>query len=306
MSESAIDKVRSWSFEHGLPEQVTISIELFPPKTAEALARLFEALDRLKAVNPAFYSVTFGAGGTTQEGTFSLVQEIRRRLEVDVAAHLTCVSMGREEVDELAHSYWESGVRHIVALRGDPSEGVGGRYAPRADGYAYAADLVAGLKRLGDFEIDVAFYPETHPEAVSAEFDLDNLLRKVDAGATRIIGQYCFDTDQVLRFRDRVRDRGIAVPIVPGVMPIHRFSQVKRFSAACGASIPEWLEQLFEGVEEGSDVHNMVAASVAAEQCRRLAAEGLTELHLYALNRAELTLAVCRMLGLGGELREAA
>jgi methylenetetrahydrofolate reductase (NADPH) len=208
-------------------------------------------------------------------------------------------------VDALARRYWEAGVRRIVALRGDPPK-EGGPYRPRPDGYAFASDLVAGLKAVADFEVSVGCYPEVHPEAGSALADLENLKRKIDAGATRLISQYCFDTDRVLRFRDALEVAGIAAEFVPGIMPIHSFAQVRRFSAACGASIPPWLAALFEGVEEGSQLHAMLAASVAVEQCRRLAAEGLTRFHLYALNRAELPAALLRLLGVAAPVQAAA
>ena len=212
-----------------------------------------------------------------------------------VAAHMTCAWSSREEIDELAREYWRRGVRRIVALRGDPPKGAE-RYTPRADGYAYAADLIAGLKAVADFEISAGCYPEVHPEAESAEADLENLRRKVEAGASRLVTQYCFDTDRILRFRDRLVAAGIDAEYVPGIMPIHNFTQIKRFSLGCGAGIPAWLERLFEGVDESSPMHGMIAASLASEQCRRLAAEGLTRMHVYALNRAELPLAIRHLL----------
>ncbi len=298
-----IPRRTAWSYDTPLP-RVRLSIECFPPRGEEAKARFWESLGRLATVEPAFLSVTCGAGGSGREGTFPLVREIRRRLGLEVAAHLTCAGYARAEVDDLARAYWQSGVRHIVALRGDPPRG-SERYEPRPDGYPYAADLVAGLRRIADFEISVAGYPETHPEAPSPAFDLDNLRRKVDAGACRIIGQYCFDTEKVLRFRDRLRRAGITVPFVPGIMPIQNFAQIKRFSRQCGASVPLWLERLFCGVSPGTPLHAMIAASIAAEQCRRLAAEGFDHLHIYALNRASLTLAVCRLLG-GADMLSAA
>ncbi len=294
----------AWSYDAPLPS-VRLSIECFPPRGERAAARFWRNLGRLASVEPVFLSVTCGAGGTGREGTFPLVQEIRRRFGLEVAAHLTCAGHSRAEVDDLARAYWRSGVRHLVALRGDPPDGAA-RYEPRPDGYAYAADLVAGLRRIADFEISVAGYPETHPEAPSPAFDLDNLRRKVDAGASRIIGQYCFDTEKVLRFRDTLQRAGIRVPFVPGIMPIHDFARIKRFSRRCGASVPLWLERMFCGVPADSPLHAMIAASIAAEQCRRLVAEGFDHLHIYALNRASLTLAVCRLLGGAGALSAAA
>lgn len=275
---------------------VDLSIEVFPPKGPEAAARLAANLELFAAAGPRFISVTCGAGGSGEEGTFPLACDIQERFGVPVAAHLTCAYSSRAEIDDLVRRYWERGIRRIVALRGDAPKGAE-RYVPRPDGYAYAADLVAGLKRVADFEISVGCYPEVHPEAESAQADLDNLKRKVDAGATRLITQYCFDTDRILRFRDQVVAAGITAEYVPGIMPIHNFTQIKRFSAGCGAGIPAWLERLFAGVEESSPTHGMLAASVAADQCRRLAAEGLTAMHVYALNRVELPLAIRQLLG---------
>ena len=268
---------------------------MFPPKGPEAAARLWANLEQFAALRPRFISVTCGAGGSGEDGTLPLVCAIQDSFGVPVAAHLTCAWSSREEIDELARDYWRRGIRRIVALRGDPPKGAG-RYVPRADGYAYAADLIAGLKAVADFEISAGCYPEVHPEAASAEADLENLRRKVEAGATRLVTQYCFDTDRILRFRDRLVAAGIEAEYVPGIMPIHNFTQIKRFSQGCGAGIPAWLERLFEGVDESSPMHGMIAASVATEQCRRLAAEGLTRLHVYALNRAELPLAIRHLL----------
>lgn len=274
---------------------VELSIEIFPPKTEEAGQRLRRNLELFAAAAPRFISVTCGAGGTGEDGTFPLVLEVQERFEVPVAAHLTCAYAPREHVDELLRRYWEAGIRRIVALRGDPPKG-SDRYVPQPGGYAWAADLVSGIRGIAPFEISVACYPEVHPEAESEQADLDNLKRKVDAGADRLITQYCFDTDRILRFRDKVAAAGIGVELVPGIMPIHSFNQIRRFSGACGAGIPDWLAELFDGVEDGSPVHGMIAASVAAEQCRRLAAEGLTRQHVYALNRAELPLAIVHLL----------
>ncbi len=276
---------------------VELSIEIFPPKTPEASERLWRNLTLFAAARPRFISVTCGAGGSGQDGTFPLVLAVRDRFGLPVAAHLTCAAASCAGVDAIARAYWDNGIRHIVALRGDPPT-VGERYEPRADGYAYASDLVAGLRRIGEFEISVGCYPEVHPEAGGALADLENLKRKVDAGATRLIAQYCFDTERILRFRDALAIAGIEAEFVPGIMPIHSFSQVRRFSNACGASIPAWLDDLFAGVDEKSQLHAMLAASVAVEQCRRLAAEGLSKLHVYALNRAELPQALLRLLGI--------
>jgi methylenetetrahydrofolate reductase (NADPH) len=280
-------------FDAGPPR---VSFEFFPPKTHEMEARLWEVVKRLEPLAPRFVSVTYGAGGSTRERTHATLRRIRYETTLEPAAHLTCVAATRAEIDSVARDYWEAGVRHIVALRGDPPAG-GAGYRPHPGGYAYAADLVAGLKQVADFEISVAAYPETHPEAASAERDLDNLKRKLDAGASRAITQYFFDVDLYLRFRDRVAARGIAVPIVPGILPVTNYAQVKKFSSVCGASIPAWMEGHFAGLDDDPDTRRLVAASIAAEQCRRLHAEGVHEFHFYTLNRADLIVAICHLLG---------
>jgi methylenetetrahydrofolate reductase (NADPH) len=280
-------------FDQGPPR---LSFEFFPPKTAEMEARLWEVIKRLEPLLPRFVSVTYGAGGTTRERTHATVRRIRRETALEPAAHLTCVAASRAEIDAIAEDYWRAGIRHIVALRGDPPAGAG-RYAPHPEGYAYAADLVAGLERVAPFEISVAAYPETHPEAANAERDLDNLKRKIAAGAARAITQYFFDVDLFLRFRDRAVAAGIAVPIVPGILPVTNYAQVKKFSAACGASIPFWMEGHFAGLDDDPDTRRLVATSIAAEQCRRLQANGVNEFHFYTLNRADLIVAICHLLG---------
>lgn len=294
----------AWTLAAELP-RVRLSVELFPPKWPAEAPALLAQVDVLDALQPTYYTVTSGAGGGTIDATKSVVEAVREHTGRPVAAHLTCVGRSRVEINAIADSYWQAGIRHIVALRGDAPKGAD-RYEPRPDGYAYAADLVAGLKARHPFEVSVGCYPEVHPEAPSEAFDLDNLERKVEAGADRLISQYCFDTDQVLRYRDLLARRNIDVPLVPGIMPIHNFQQIKRFSERCGAGVPAWLARLFDGVEAGSDLHKMVAASVAGEQCRRLVAEGFDQLHLYALNRAELSVAVFRLLGGQPTLRLAA
>jgi methylenetetrahydrofolate reductase (NADPH) len=294
----------AWTLAAELP-RVHLSVELFPPKwPAEAMA-LLEQVDVLEALDPSYYTVTSGAGGGAIDATKSVVEAVREHTGRPVAAHLTCVGRSRAEISAVADAYWQAGILHIVALRGDAPKGAD-RYEPRPDGYAYAADLVAGLKARHPFEISVGCYPESHPEASSEAFDLDNLERKVEAGADRLISQYCFDTEQMLRYRDKLAARNITVPFVPGIMPIHNFQQIKRFSERCGAGVPGWLVRLFDGVEPASDLHKMVAASVAGEQCRRLVAEGFGQLHIYALNRAELAVAVFRLLGGRPALRLAA
>ena len=284
----------------GLPDPVSmpapaLSFEFFPPRNEAIEAQLWASIRRLEPLTPRFVSVTYGAGGTTRERTHATVTRILRETSLIPAAHLTCVGAAREEVDEVARRYWDAGVRHIVALRGDAP--AGGGYVPHPGGYAYASDLVAGLKRVADFEISVAAYPETHPEALSAAADLDNLKRKIDAGATRAITQYFFDTSDYLRFIDRARAAGIAAPIVPGIMPVTNFVQAAKFSRACGTRVPGWLEQMFQGTEEDLETRQLLGAIVAAEQVRLLQANGVDEFHFYTLNRADLTYAIAHVLG---------
>ena len=241
--------------------------------------------------------MTYGAGGSTRERTHATVVRIRRETALEPAAHLTCVGATAGEVDDVARRYWDAGIRHVVALRGDAPDG-SGKYVPHAEGYSLAADLVTGLKRIADFEISVAAYPEIHPDARSSRDDLDNLKRKIDAGASRAITQYFFGAETFLRFRDRARSAGIGVPLVPGIMPVTNFKQMVRFSQACGASVPAWLADLFEGLDGDPETRRLVAATVAAEQCRALQAAGVKEFHFYTLNRADLTFAICHILGL--------
>ncbi|MBI3517710.1 MAG: methylenetetrahydrofolate reductase [NAD(P)H] [Proteobacteria bacterium] len=274
-----------------------VSFEFFPPKTAEMEQSLWAAITKLAPLGPAFVSVTYGAGGTTRERTHATVRRIRQETALEPAAHLTCVGADRAEIDQVARDYWAAGIRHIVALRGDAPAGAGG-YAPHPGGYAYGADLVAGLKAVADFEISVAAYPEGHPEARSAGHDLDNLKRKIDAGATRAITQYFFDTDLYARFLERARAAGITVPIVPGLLPVTNFAQVQKFSAACGTSVPRWLAEMFDGLDQDPETRRLVAATVAAEQAGALRALGCDEFHFYTLNRADLTVAICRRLGI--------
>jgi methylenetetrahydrofolate reductase (NADPH) len=272
-----------------------LSFEFFPPRTEALEAQLWACIRRLEPLRPRFVSVTYGAGGSTQERTHATVVRLVRETALTPAAHLTCVGASRAEVDAVARRYWEAGVRHIVALRGDPPPGT--QYAPHPQGYAYAADLVAGLRRIADFEISVAAYPETHPQAPSPQADLDALKRKLDAGATRAITQYFFDAEVYLRFLDRCLAAGITAPIVPGIMPVSNFAQAAKFSAMCGASVPDWLARLFEGTEEDPETRRMVAAVVAAEQVRLLQANGVDEFHFYTLNRPDLTYAIAHILG---------
>lgn len=279
-----------------LPKDARVSFEFFPPKTEKLEQNLWAAIKRLAPVNPSFVSVTYGAGGTTRERTHAIVSKIRKETTLEPAAHLTCVGATRDEVDEIARGYWADGINHIVALRGDPPEGEAA-YEPHPGGYAFASDLVAGLKKIADFEISVAAYPETHPEAKSAADDIDNLKRKVDAGATRAITQFFFDNDAFLRFLDKTAKAGINIPIVPGILPVTNFKRVKEFAKANGASIPKWMGELFEGLDEDPETRKLVAATMAAEQCRALYANGVHDFHFYTLNRADLSYAICHILG---------
>jgi methylenetetrahydrofolate reductase (NADPH) len=275
-----------------------VSFEFFPPKTPQMEATLWESIQLLAPLKPAFVSVTYGAGGSTRDRTHATVKRILKETSLTPAAHLTCVGATREAIDAIAGSYWESGVRHIVALRGDLPEASGGKYTPHPGGYAYASDLVAGLKRIAGFEISVAAYPETHPEAAGSGADLDNLKRKLDAGADRAITQFFFDVDVYLRFLEKTRGAGITVPIVPGILPVTNYGQMKRFAAMCGTNVPDWLARLFEGSDENPELRALLATSIAAEQCRLLRAAGIEEFHFYTLNRAKLTLAICHILGI--------
>ena len=272
-----------------------ISFEFFPPKTPALEAQLWACIERLATLGPNFVSVTYGAGGSTQERTHATVLRIVKETALIPAAHLTCVGATREAVDEVARRYWEAGVKHIVALRGDPPGGES--YAPHPGGYAFAADLVAGLRRVADFEITVAAYPETHPQAMSPEADLDNLKRKLDAGATRAISQVFFDNGVFLRFLDRALAAGIKAPIVPGIMPVTNYAQAAKFCAACGTSVPKWMAALFDGLDDDVETRRMVAAATTAEQVRILQANGIDEFHFYTLNRPDLVYAIARILG---------
>jgi len=278
---------------------VNVSFEFFPPKSDEAEANLWSAIRRLEPLNPAFVSVTYGAGGSTRERTHRTVQRIISETTLRPAAHLTCVEASRDEVDEVIEGYKAIGVDHIVALRGDPpgGDGIGGAYAPRADGYANATELSRAISRVGGFDITVGAYPERHPESPSIDHDIDVLKAKVDAGATRAVTQFFFDIEAFLRFRDRVRAAGVTIPLIPGVMPVSNFKGLSRMSAACGASIPDWLAAHFDGLDDDPETRKLLAASIAAETCARLQEEGFSDFHFYTLNRAELVYAICRVLG---------
>lgn len=276
---------------------IRVSFEFFPPADAAMETTLWQSVQRLAPLAPRFVSVTYGADGSTRDRTHQLVSRIQRETHLTGAPHLTCVGATREEVLEVARQYWREGIRHIVALRGDAPQGAT-QYEPHPHGYAFASDLVAGLRSVADFDISVAAYPETHPEAPSAEADLDNLRKKIDAGASRAITQFFFDTDDYLRFRDRCVAAGIHVSIVPGILPITRFPQVTRFAARCGAKIPNWLAERFAGLDDDAETRRLIAANVAIEQVSRLRHHGVDEFHFYTLNRAELTYAICHALGL--------
>ncbi|QDH73102.1 methylenetetrahydrofolate reductase [NAD(P)H] [Brevundimonas sp. M20] len=276
-----------------------VSFEFFPPKSDEAEANLWKAIQRLAPLNPAFVSVTYGAGGSTRERTHRTVERILSETTLQPAAHLTCVEAGREEVDAVIEAYKASGVKHIVALRGDPpgGNGIGGVYQPRADGYANATELTAAISRVGGFDITVGAYPEKHPESPSIDHDIDVLKAKVDAGATRAISQFFFDMDAFLRFRDRVRAAGVTIPLIPGIMPVSNFAGLQRMGGACGTAIPDWLKAHFDGLDDDPETRKLLAASVAAETCARLQEEGFRDFHFYTLNRADLVYAICRVLG---------
>jgi methylenetetrahydrofolate reductase (NADPH) len=273
-----------------------VSFEFFPPNTEKMEQTLWKSIERLSVLEPRFVSVTYGADGSTRERTHAAVARILNETKLTAAPHLTCIGATRGEIDDVARQYWDLGVRHLVALRGDPPKDAG-KYTPYPGGYAYASDLVEGLKRVADFDISVAAYPEVHPEAASPLADLDNLKRKLDAGATRAITQFFFNVDVYLRFRDLCTAAGIDSMIIPGILPITRFPQLTRFAEQCGATVPEWLEHRFDGLEDDPDTRQMIAASVAIEQVQLLQRAGIDEFHFYTLNRSELTFAICHALG---------
>ena len=278
-------------------DKVEVSFEFFPPNSEAMNETLWKSIERLAALDPSFVSVTYGADGSTRERTHDAVARIAKETSLTAAPHLTCVGADRGEIDDIAREYWDMGIRHLVALRGDPPKDSDG-YTPHPGGYAFASDLVAGLRGIADFDISVAAYPEVHPEADNAIADLDNLRRKLDAGASRAITQFFFDTDVFLRFRDWCAAAGISAPIVPGILPISRFPQLERFAEMCGATVPDWLRERFSGLDDDPETRQMIAASVAIEQVQRLQSEGVREFHFYTLNRSELTYAICHALGL--------
>jgi len=278
-------------------QRLKVSFEFSPPKTEAAERTLWETIERLAPLKPAFFSVTYGAGGSTRQRTHETVVRLKKETGVDAAAHLTCVAATQGEIDDIARAYWDAGIRHIVALRGDPPQGMGGKYCAHPGGYANAAALVAGLKKIGDFQISVAGYPEKHPDSPDAKADLENLKRKVDAGADRCITQFFFEPDDFLRFRDAAAKVGVKVPIVPGVMPVSNFPGLLRMAGLCGSKIPAWLADMFDGLDNDAETRRMIAATVAGDLCRRLQAEGVDQFHFYTLNRADLTYALCHLLG---------
>ncbi len=280
-----------------LPGDIGVSFEFFPPKSEAMATTLWQSVETLGPLKPRFVSVTYGAGGSTRERTHATVARIASETGIPAAAHLTCVDASRDEIDDVARAYWAAGVRHIVALRGDPPR-AGEKFAAHPDGYGSAAELVAGLRRVADFELSVGAYPEPHPEATSESADLDHLARKLDAGAVRGITQFFFEPDTFFRFRDAAAARGIAAELVPGILPVSNFAQLKKMAAGCNTCVPAWMGRLFDGLDDKPAARQLVAATVAAELCRRLYAGGVRQFHFYTLNRAELSYAICHMLGM--------
>jgi methylenetetrahydrofolate reductase (NADPH) len=276
---------------------IAVSFEFFPPRTEKMEQLLWESVKTLEPLSPRFVSVTYGAGGSTRERTHATVTRIQRETSLHAAAHLTCVEASRGEIDDIARAYWDAGIRHIVALRGDPPE-PGKGFVPHPQGYANAAELVAGLKKVAPFEISVACYPECHPDSANAAADLDNLKRKLDAGADRAITQFFFSPDCFFRFRDAAAAAGIFAEVTPGILPVSNVAQTRKFAALCGAAIPPWLGRLFEGLDDLPAARQLVAAALAAELCAQLYAGGVRSFHFYTLNRAELSYAICHLLGL--------
>ncbi len=286
--------------------RIDCSFEFFPPKTEEMEESLWASITKLSTLNPTFVSVTYGAGGSTRERTHRTVKRIIQETDLLPAAHLTCVKATREEIDSVIGDYWEAGVRHIVALRGDPPEGIGAKYEPTPGGYVNASDLAAGIRNVGPFEISVGCYPEKHPESPSFDADIDLLKRKIDNGATRAISQFFYDPDVFLRYVERVRAAGVTIPIVPGIMPVTNFKGLKKMAGGCGASIPSHIADLFDGLDDDAATRKLVAATVAVDLCRTLMDNGVEHFHFYTLNRAELTFAICHMLGIRPAAAQAA
>lgn len=279
-----------------MSNELNVSLEFFPPANEKMEQTLWDSIKRLEIVKPSFVSVTYGAGGSTRDRTHKTVMRIENETSLKAAAHLTCVDASRDEVDAIVQNYWDEGIRHIVALRGDPKAGIGACYIPTNNGYKNAADLVTGIKNIGDFEISVAAYPEQHPESGSLQADLDNLKAKIDAGATRAITQMFFDNELFYRFLDACEKAGINVPIVPGIAPINNFNGITKFAKLCGASVPDWLYKRFDGLDDDPETRKMVAAAVAVDQVRDLYKHGIRDFHIYTMNRAELTYTICHQL----------
>ena len=288
------DSARLLNIGHRNP--VNVSFEFFPPQTDSMVEKLWATVERLAPLGPEFVSVTYGAGGSTRERTHNLVSDIRKKTDLEPAAHLTCVGASKGEIEDVANQYWEAGIRHIVALRGDPPEGEV-NFKPHPDGFSGSVELIAHLRKMHDFEISVGCYPEIHPEARSSLADIDYLKRKMDAGATRAITQFFFEPDAYLRFVDRALAQGIDIPIIPGILPVTSYSKLKQFGDQCGTQIPAWLTHLFEGLDQDPATRHLVAAMVASEQCRALQKAGVTDFHFYTLNRADLVYAICHTLG---------
>jgi len=301
-----MNMIRASRFIQSGGRRINVSFEFFPPKTEEMDKTLWESITRLAPLAPRFVSVTYGAGGSTRERTHATVKRILAETALVPAAHLTCVAATRDEIDAVIDNYVSSGVRHIVALRGDPPGGVGERYAPHPGGYLNGADLVAGIKRRADVEVSVSAYPEKHPDSPSVEADIDMLAAKVDAGAARAMTQFFFDNDLYFRYLDRVRARGIAIPIVPGILPVQNFKQAKTFAERCGTAVPAWLAERFAGLDDDPATRKLIAAAVAAEQVLDLVDRGVTDFHFYTMNRADLVYAICHLLGLRPTVQEAA
>jgi methylenetetrahydrofolate reductase (NADPH) len=284
--------------------KLKVSFEFFPPKNEEMEKTLWESVQRLAPLNPSFVSVTYGAGGSTRERTHNTVAKIARETHLKPAAHLTCVAATQDEIDGVIRDYWSAGVRHIVALRGDPQTGAGTSYAPHPGGYAYTPELIAGIRKAGDFEVSVSAYPEKHPDSATLDADIEVLKRKVDAGATRAITQFFFENDFYFRYLDKVHAAGIDIPIVPGIIPVLNFKQAASFATRCGTHVPQWLADRFEGLDDDPATRKLIAAAIAAEQVIDLIDRGVTDLHFYTMNRADLVYAICHLAGVKGDTAE--
>ena len=303
--ESAMGPVARAGERHtGRLGNPSLSFEFAPPRTPEMEENLWACIRRLEPLEPTFVSVTYGAGGSTRDRTHRTVRRIREETTLKPAAHLTGVGASRDEVDAVVRDYWDAGIRHVVALRGDPPGSLGGVYEPRADGYANATELTAAIGRIAPFEITVGLYPQVHPESPSVGHDIDVLKAKIDAGATRAITQFFFDIDSFLRFTDKVRKAGVTIPILPGIMPVSNYKGLQKMAASCGIALPPWLANLFEGLDGDPETRKLIACSVAAETCARLEEEGFSDFHFFTLNRADLVYALCRVLGVRGKVRE--